>query len=86
MFFQVGCFFEFYRGQTKKVARWLRLKKGRGRRSLGTGVGLPVRRTRLDELTNSAGVPVAVILQNSRPAGGTLQRRLSQLYVKKTLH
>ena len=67
----MGYFFEFYRGQVKKVARCLRLKKGRGRRSLGTSVGLPIRRARLDELANLAGVPVAVILRHSRPAGGT---------------
>ena len=84
MFFQVGCFFEFYQGQAKKIARWLRLNKGRMRRSLGRGVGLRVSRARLVEVAKSSGLPVVVIGQQSRPAGGTLQRRLALLFIRKT--
>jgi hypothetical protein len=70
----VSSFFEFYRSQTKKIARWLCLNKGRMRRSLGRGLGLRVSRAWLTDVAKSSGLPVVVIGQQSRPAGGTLQR------------
>jgi hypothetical protein len=82
MFFQVGCFFEFYLAQTKKVRALLPLKKGRRRRSLGAGAGLPVRCARLTDLARTAALPLVVVRQTGKPAGNTAQRRLSMLLMK----
>ena len=84
MFFQVGCFFEFYLSQAKKVRALLPLQNGRTRRSLGQGAGMPVRRAKLAELANSAAaLPLVVVRQTGKPAGSTAQRRLAALYMKQ---
>jgi hypothetical protein len=82
--FQVGCFFEFYRSQAKKIARWLRLKPGRFRRLLGRGVGIGGSLARPAEVAKSSGSPVVIIGQQSRPAGGTLLRRPVMLIMSRT--
>jgi hypothetical protein len=84
MVFQVGCFFEFYLAQAKKVRALLPLKNGRTRRSLGQGAGMPVRRAKLVELANSAAALLLVMVrQTGKPAGGATQRRLAVLYMKQ---
>jgi hypothetical protein len=83
MFFQVGCFFEFYGPQAKRALALVRLKAGRTRRSLGLGVGVPMRCGKLAELQKSGlDVPIAVVRQTGRPLGRTAQRRVAALYVR----
>ncbi len=82
LFFQIGCFYEFYRGQDKKILSFLPLRKGRGRRYLGQGVGVPMRLAKVAELTNRAlAYPVAVVHQTGRLAGATQQRKLDALFM-----
>jgi hypothetical protein len=80
--FRVGAFYEFFGMQKDRAQQTLKLSGGRGRRGLGSGVGL---HNRSKVLRNPrwlrAAAPVAFVEPSPGVAGNVMRRKLARLYV-----